>query len=258
MKRRRRSSASRSRSSCTRRSSIPAWPRSTSRTSRSAGSWPPTTGVDLSITLLDGKCFEKILTFARKEQPWLLILGPGRRALRRERGRSRLQHREPPAAGAVQRAAHRRQVLPAARRQGRGDHLVDGGGRGADGARAAAGQGRRPHRAPALRHRAGPHGRHQQGHRRGHGHLHADAHGREDADPGRGPRGRAAPRRVPGGDRHLLGLRLHGEGPQSRRDVPGVPAPAPTSSRRSRGRWSRPSRPRRAASRRRSRCRACR
>jgi nucleotide-binding universal stress UspA family protein len=32
-------------------------------------------GVDLQITLLDGKCFEKILTFARKEQPWLLILG---------------------------------------------------------------------------------------------------------------------------------------------------------------------------------------
>jgi len=31
--------------------------------------------VDLSITLLDGKCFEKVLTFARKEQPWLLILG---------------------------------------------------------------------------------------------------------------------------------------------------------------------------------------
>ena len=32
-------------------------------------------GVELSITLLDGKCFEKILTFVRKEQPWLLILG---------------------------------------------------------------------------------------------------------------------------------------------------------------------------------------
>src|SRR5713101_3795097 len=32
-------------------------------------------GLDLDITLLDGKCFEKILTFARKEQPWLLILG---------------------------------------------------------------------------------------------------------------------------------------------------------------------------------------
>jgi nucleotide-binding universal stress UspA family protein len=32
-------------------------------------------GVDLAITLLDGKCYEKILTFARKEQPWLLILG---------------------------------------------------------------------------------------------------------------------------------------------------------------------------------------
>jgi nucleotide-binding universal stress UspA family protein len=32
-------------------------------------------GVDLAITLLDGKCFEKILTFARKEQPWLLVMG---------------------------------------------------------------------------------------------------------------------------------------------------------------------------------------
>src|SRR5437762_6944960 len=32
-------------------------------------------GADLSITLLDGKCFEKVLTFARKEHPWLLILG---------------------------------------------------------------------------------------------------------------------------------------------------------------------------------------
>jgi nucleotide-binding universal stress UspA family protein len=32
-------------------------------------------GVDLQITLLDGKCFEKILQFCRKEQPWLLILG---------------------------------------------------------------------------------------------------------------------------------------------------------------------------------------
>src|SRR6267143_1842815 len=30
---------------------------------------------DVGITLLDGKCFEKVLTFARKEQPWLLILG---------------------------------------------------------------------------------------------------------------------------------------------------------------------------------------
>jgi nucleotide-binding universal stress UspA family protein len=32
-------------------------------------------GVDLAITLLDGKCFEKILQFCRKEQPWLLVLG---------------------------------------------------------------------------------------------------------------------------------------------------------------------------------------
>jgi len=32
-------------------------------------------GLDMSITLLDGKCFEKILQFCRKEQPWLLVLG---------------------------------------------------------------------------------------------------------------------------------------------------------------------------------------
>jgi nucleotide-binding universal stress UspA family protein/rubrerythrin len=32
-------------------------------------------GVDLGITLLDGKCFEKLLQFCRKEHPWLLILG---------------------------------------------------------------------------------------------------------------------------------------------------------------------------------------
>src|SRR4030095_5348502 len=32
-------------------------------------------GGELALTLLDGKCFEKILTFGRKEQPWLLILG---------------------------------------------------------------------------------------------------------------------------------------------------------------------------------------
>ena len=32
-------------------------------------------GVDLALTLLDGKCFEQMLTFARKEAPWLLVLG---------------------------------------------------------------------------------------------------------------------------------------------------------------------------------------
>src|SRR5436190_7796038 len=35
----------------------------------------PEDGVDLTITRLDGKCFEKLLTFSRKEQPWLMILG---------------------------------------------------------------------------------------------------------------------------------------------------------------------------------------
>ncbi|MBI4241055.1 MAG: universal stress protein UspA, partial [Candidatus Rokubacteria bacterium] len=32
-------------------------------------------GVELGITLLDGKCFEKLLAYCRKERPWLLILG---------------------------------------------------------------------------------------------------------------------------------------------------------------------------------------
>lgn len=32
-------------------------------------------GVDLKITLLDGKAFEKILEYARREKPWLLVMG---------------------------------------------------------------------------------------------------------------------------------------------------------------------------------------
>jgi len=32
-------------------------------------------GVDLRITLLDGKAFEKIIQYIRKENPWLLVLG---------------------------------------------------------------------------------------------------------------------------------------------------------------------------------------
>jgi nucleotide-binding universal stress UspA family protein len=32
-------------------------------------------GVDLGVTLLDGKCFEKILQYCRTNEPWLLILG---------------------------------------------------------------------------------------------------------------------------------------------------------------------------------------
>jgi nucleotide-binding universal stress UspA family protein/predicted Zn-ribbon and HTH transcriptional regulator len=32
-------------------------------------------GVDVSITLLDGKCFEKVLQYCRTREPWLLILG---------------------------------------------------------------------------------------------------------------------------------------------------------------------------------------
>ncbi len=32
-------------------------------------------GADLKITLLDGKAFEKLLQYVRREQPWLLVLG---------------------------------------------------------------------------------------------------------------------------------------------------------------------------------------
>ncbi len=32
-------------------------------------------GVDVGITLLDGKCFEKMLQYCRNRQPWLLVLG---------------------------------------------------------------------------------------------------------------------------------------------------------------------------------------
>ena len=32
-------------------------------------------GVDLKITLLDGKAFEKLLQYVRREEPWLLVLG---------------------------------------------------------------------------------------------------------------------------------------------------------------------------------------
>jgi nucleotide-binding universal stress UspA family protein/Zn finger protein HypA/HybF involved in hydrogenase expression len=32
-------------------------------------------GVDLGITLLDGKCFEKVLHYCRTRRPWLLVLG---------------------------------------------------------------------------------------------------------------------------------------------------------------------------------------
>ena len=36
--------------------------------------------VDLKITLLDGKAFEKMLQYVRREEPWLLVLGTNRRA----------------------------------------------------------------------------------------------------------------------------------------------------------------------------------
>ncbi len=180
-------------------------------------------GVDLAITLLDGKCFEKVLTFCRKEQPWLLILG--RIGVHSEENEvdlgSNTENLLRLAPCNVLLTGGR--VLPAARRQGRGDHFLDRGGRGPHGAGAAPGQGRGPDRLAALRHRAGPHRDHQQGDRRGHGHLHAHAHGREDADPGRGRGGGPAPRRAGRGDRHLLGVWLHRQGAEPCRDLSGLP-----------------------------------
>ena len=34
-----------------------------------------TEGVDLKVTLLDGKAFEKMIQYARREKPWLMVLG---------------------------------------------------------------------------------------------------------------------------------------------------------------------------------------
>ena len=179
-------------------------------------------GVDLAITLLDGKCFEKVLQFCRKEQPWLLILGRiGVHSDEREAdlgsNTENLLRLAPCNVLLVV-----GEVLPAARREGRGDHRVDGRGPGADEARPGAGGGRRAHRAPPLRDRAGAHRHHVEGHRRGDGDLHARPDGREDADPRRGPGGGEAPRRERRGDGHLLGVRLRGEGAERGREMPGV------------------------------------
>ena len=118
-------------------------------------------GVDLAITLLDGKCFEKVLQFCRKEQPWLLILGRiGVHSDEREADLGsntenllRLAPCNVLLVGG--------QVLPAARRQGRGDHRLDG--RGPRSGWSACPQqvaGRGPDRAAPLRDRAGAHRHH--------------------------------------------------------------------------------------------------
>ena len=153
-------------------------------------------GVDLAITLLDGKCFEKILTFGRKEQPWLLILG--RIGVHSEESEVDLGSNTEN----LLRLAPCNVLLTGGKFYPPLDVKAEEIISWTEEAEARmervppAGQGRGPHRAAPLRDRAGPHRDHQQGDRRGHGHLHAHAHGREDADPGRGRGGGPAPHRA--------------------------------------------------------------
>ena len=74
-RRRARSSASRSRRHSTRRSSTPALPRSTSSHLRVAEATAKEAGMELPITLLDGKAFDRLLRHCRERKPWLLVMG---------------------------------------------------------------------------------------------------------------------------------------------------------------------------------------
>ena len=58
-----------------RRSSTPGWPRSINPTWKWPEKLPRTDGVEVQLTLLPGKAFEKLLQHARKVKPWMLILG---------------------------------------------------------------------------------------------------------------------------------------------------------------------------------------
>ena len=104
-----------------------------------------TKGVEITKTLLDGKAFQKVLDHARKTNPWLLVVGRIGVHSPRTRPASAATPRTccaPP----LRHPADDPPRVPRARREGRGEHPLDAGGRGAHEARAAAGAGHRPHR----------------------------------------------------------------------------------------------------------------
>ena len=131
-------------------------------------------GVVIKKTLLDGKAFQKILDHARKTNPWLLVVGRiGVHSPTDETGLGSNTE------NLLRAAPVRRPALDpprgaATRRARRGDHPLDAGSGGAHDARAAAGQGHRPHRRPPPGAREGAQRGHQRGDRRGHGSLHAE------------------------------------------------------------------------------------
>ena len=170
-------------------------------------------GVEIKKTLLDGKPFQKIIDHARKTNPWLIVLGRigvhspkdetalGSNAENILRGRA---VRCPPLH--APRGA-------AARRARRGDHPMDARSRGADDARARAGQGDRPHRRPSPGAREGAFGDHQRGDRRRDGSVHAEERVGRDQGAGRGGRARAGEVR-PGVD--VPGVRRRGHAERCR------------------------------------------
>ena len=169
-------------------------------------------GVECTKTLLDGKCFQKVLDHARKTQALGAGGGPPRRAQPGRRHGARQQHREPAAPGALRRAADDRRGDARARRARRGEHPLDARGAGAHGARAAAGARHRAHRHPAPGARAGAQRGLLRPRHRGDGALHAQARGRAQRAARRGA-GAAARRARRGGD----GLHAAAASPRARR-----------------------------------------
>ena len=165
-------------------------------------------GVEIKKTLLDGKPFQKILDHARKTNPWLIVLGRiGVHSPKDETGLG--SNVENVLRAALVRCPPLHAPRGAApRRARRGDRPMDARGRGADDARARAGQGNRPHRGPSPGAREGAFGDHERGDRRGDGSVHAEERVGRHEGAGRG-RGARAGKVRPGVD--VPGVRRHGD-----------------------------------------------
>jgi len=155
-------------------------------------------GVELAITLLDGKCFEKILTFVRKEHPWLLILG--RVGVHSDENEVDLGSNTEN----LLRLAPCNVLLTGGKfyppLDVKAEEIISWT------EEAEARMERVPLQVKGVARTA----------------LLRYAPGRAHADPRRGRRGREAAGRVPAGDGHLLHLRLHGQRPEPGRHVPGL------------------------------------
>ena len=178
-------------------------------------------GIAIKKTLLDGKPFQKILDHARKTNPWLIVLG--RIGVHSPKDEKALGSN---AENILRARALRRPPLhaprgAATRRARRGDRPMDARSRGADDARARAGQGHRPHRRPSPGAREGAFGGHERGDRRSDGSVHAEERLGRDQGAGRGGGARAGEVR-PRVD--VPGVRRHGHA-ERRREVHASAAP---------------------------------